>query len=765
MPSVRAFELVHTCPTIAFVFLSFLLVEAGCLGESEAPEPRHRFSLDELTVRVRDTPRSFFLSDRKGGFVIGHAGAQTLWNLSWSVDGREILRSIEIRAGEKRLDKTAMRGAIVRPDDVALDFGEVGRLICSPIEALPEHIWGLALSVESDSDAQVSFRLTPAREFCEVQRSDETCWQEEKKGKILSVSGGSYAKWQEGELLVGGSRDHRVAILLSGAPVSIEQRAAIHSALPGMMAHRTERMEGILERSYLRLSDSVMTKALAWCRLSADAMLVERAETLAVSSLPWDGSYDGRANLQSLVGVALAPGDYATAASLLRNWGASQDVTKRHTFGRIASRLHGSPPEYKGVDVGAWFARGVYDYVVASDDTTSLKVLFPVVRRSINGMSRNNTTRTNLVVHRNDETWMGEGRFAGSRGPYSAVEVQTLWRYQQTIGGILAQLRGDTALARVWMRGALATAEEFAKAFIDTGRSVVFDYLDGEGRGVDVLRPNGMLALDGIESERAQQALLRRSVAGLLYPQGPGTLVKTGHGFLRSPAGEVSRSTDGAVIPWLLGAFTYGLTRADRQDLAYGITRSLAERSLDRGMVGTIPEAMTAGNDGEESRDNAEQGASLLGAAEFVRSVYQDYLGIRVDAPSSVIRCEPKLPPEIRSAGFSVYMGSHLVTGSYQKIGATGRMDLKVSDVPRPVKWRFIWMLENGDAWVGAVRLQPGSSAAVVFTNNGMLVYQDGQEGKPEEAWCIRGFSRSKEVGDMTLATPDLSAGEGKSSP
>jgi glycogen debranching enzyme len=524
-------------------------------------------------------------------------------------------------------------------------------------------------------------------------------------------------------------------------------------------------MEGLLERSYLRLSDSVLTKALGWCRLSTDAMLVERAETLAVSSLPWDGSFDGRANLQSLAGVALAPGDYATAVSLLRSWGASQDVTKRPTSGRIASRLHGSPPEYKGVDIGAWFARGVYDYVVASDDTAAVRALFPVVRRSISGISRYNTTRTNLVVHRNDETWMGEGRFADSPWPYSAVEVQVLWRYQQLIGGILAQLRGDTALAKLWMRGALKTAEQFAKVFVDTGRSVVFDYLDGAGKGVDVLRPNGMLALDGIESERAQQALLKRSVAGLLYPQGPGTLVKTGRGFLRDPAGEGSRSTDGAVIPWLLGAFTYGLTRADRQDLAYGVTRSLGERSLDRGMVGTIPAALTAGNDGEALRDGAVQGASLLGAAEFLRSMYQDYLGIRVDAPSSVIRCEPKLPQEIRSADFSVYMGSHLVTGSYQRIGETGRMDLQLSDVPRPVKWRFIWMLENGDAWVGAVRVQPGASATVVFTNNGMLVYKDGQEGKPEEAWCIRGFARSKEIGEMTLATPDLSGGEGTSTP
>ncbi|MCK7521545.1 MAG: hypothetical protein MZV64_29620 [Ignavibacteriales bacterium] len=35
--------------------------------------------------------------------------------------------------------------------------------------------------------------------------------------------------------------------------------------------------------------------------------------------------------------------------------------------------------------------------------------------------------------------------------------------------------------------------------------------------------------------------------------------------------------------------------------------------------------------------------------AEFVRLVYQDYLGIRIDVPSAVVRFEPK-PPGIDSA-------------------------------------------------------------------------------------------------------------------
>jgi glycogen debranching enzyme len=719
----------------------------------EAPEPRSAFVLDELSIHAANPPRSFFLSDKRGGFFVGYVGAHAPLTLSWAVDGRTIVRIIEIRVEDRLLNETMVRDAVIRPDHVSLDFGEYGRVRYSPIEGLTAGTWGLSLTVDAVRDVSVSVRLLPEAEYSRIGGDGKVSWRNHPGKDILTLYGGATATTVDGNLVLPKGDDRRALLLLGSSSPSPGECAALHSRLPALLAGRTERMERILERSYLRLSDTVMTKVLAWARLSVDAMIVERAETLAIASLPWDGSYDGRSNLQSLAGMALIPGEYATAASVLRGWGASQDVVRRPTFGRIASRLHHSPAEYRGVDVSAWFARGLYEYVLATNDTTPLGTIFPVVRRSIEGMRRNNTTGANLVVHRSDETWMGRERFDGSPGPYAAVEVQTLWQYQQMIGGILATLRGDTAQAKTWFQGAATTATEFAKAFVDTGRSIVYDYLDGQGKGVDVLRPNGMLALDGIDGERIQQALLKRSVSGLLYPQGPGTLVKTGHGFLPDYVGEASHSTSGAVVPWLAGPFAYALTRADRQDLAYLVTRSLAERSVGRGMVGTIPEVLAAGGNDDGPAARCIHGASLLGAAEFIRAMYQDYLGIRVDAPSSVIRCEPKLPVGIRSADFTVYMGAHVVHGSYQKIGTTGRMNLSVSDVPRPVKWRFIWLFENGDAWIGAVRLQPGTSATAVFASDGMLVYQNGEEQKPEESWFVRGFARRKEIGDMPLAT------------
>ncbi len=729
-------------------FFSALLILSGCSGGTDAPEPRPRFALDELSIHAGDTLRTFFLSDRKGGFLMGRAGAHVAFSPSWSVDGGSILRTVEVLIEDTLLDASRVRGVVIRPDRVEMNFGP-GCVVWSPLEGLPERTWGVTIRVQTDRDVRVALRLIPGAGFSEAAGEEGISWRQ-REGRVLTLFGGAGTVRSTRGLEFHPGRDHRAMLLLGPSRMPADQLVSLHSRLAEMMDRRTTRMEQVLERSYLRLSDSLMTRALAWARLSVDAMVVARAETLVVSSLPWDGAYDGRANLQSLPGMDLISGEYSTAAGILRSWGATQDSSGGRTFGRIASRLHGSPPDYRGVDVSAWFVRGVYDYVVATGDTAFVRGLFPAVRRSIDGMRRNNVKGNSLAIHRADETWMGKSRFEGFRGPYAAVEVQTLWQDQQMIGSILAQSRGDSALAKEWGRGAAGTAAEFAKAFVDTGRDVVYDFLDGEGKGIDVLRPNGMLALDGIEGERIRQALLKRSVRGLLYSQGPATMAQACGVSPSVPAGP--HSTDGPVIPWLAGPFAYGLTRADRQDLAYRVCRVLAGVSLGRGMVGTIPEILPAGSNALETDGEYFHGASLLGTSEFLRTMVQDFLGIHVDVPSSVIRCEPKLPPEIRSADFTVYLDVHPVRGSYRRIGGTGRMSLSLPDVPRPVKWRFIWVLENGDAWIGAVRLPPNSSATAVFMPDGILVYQDGEEKKPEEAWLVKAFTRGGEPGDLPTA-------------
>ena len=141
---------------------------------------------------------------------------------------------------------------------------------------------------------------------------------------------------------------------------------------------------------------------------------------------------------------------------------------------------------------------------------------------------------------------------------------------------------------------------------------------------------------------------------------------------------------NGPVWTWLAGQFVYALTRYDRQDFSYGLTDRMVRQVLERDMVGSLPSMfeVSSGADDEWPRA-AGQRASLTGMAEFVRSVYQDYLGIRIDGPSHLISFQPKLPAHITDVDFTVFAGRHPITGFYQRSKEASRFTVRAADIPR----------------------------------------------------------------------------------
>ncbi len=70
----------------------------------------------------------------------------------------------------------------------------------------------------------------------------------------------------------------------------------------------------------------------------------------------------------------------------------------------------------------------------------------------------------------------------------------------------------------------------------------------------------------------------------------------------------------------------------------------------------------------EEARALGAQ-ASLAAMAEFVRSFYQDYLGVHINMTTRSLAMEPKLPDEISSANFTIFAGEHPVSARYERMG------------------------------------------------------------------------------------------------
>jgi glycogen debranching enzyme len=709
-------------------------------------------TLGELTVVVREGSRTFFQSDKRGGFLVGAVGPSKAVHFEWSVNGKAVVSEIGISVNGKGLDAASLDSALVSPDRVVQVYKDGTRVELSPLEGLEADANGVALSVTRPAPADISLRAVAAQGYLSLRGKKQFIkWQEKGEGHTLVAYAGPGSTASKAGLTVEGATSLKAILITLKHDSGPELLERAYRGSDASVERRAQRMERLINRGYLRLSDRLMTTAIAWTKLSLDALLVERERTFAVSSLPWNGSFDGRANLQSLSGLALTSGEYENAAKLLRTWAETQDIgPSRKTYGRIARLLQASPPVYDGVDVGGLFVRGLYDYIVATNDTALAEELYPSVRRCIDGMIRYNVGDDNLVRHGAAETWMNPDRFRKGTPPFSAVEVQTLWQFEQEIGTFIAQLAGDSVAVKTWSQGAAQTSSRFTESFVDTGRRIVYDYLDGNGRGIDVLRPNGLLAIDGIDGELIQQALVRRSVGSLLYSRGGGTLAREETGF--QPAANGVLPTNGAIATWLVGPFVYAVTRSDRPDLGYVVSRALAQTAMEREMIGTLPSFFPAAEDRLPESGVVIQNASLLGMAEFVRSVYQDYLGIRVDVPSSVLRFEPKLPPAIESAEFTVYMGPSPILGSYRREQDHARFTLSLPDLPRPVLWRFTWMLDRGDAWIGSVKVRPGSTVSIVAAPEGILAYEGEKELKLDEQWFVKGFSKKNDLPPLRLA-------------
>jgi len=746
---------------VALVVSSILF---GCSGEASGPTPRSRIRLNDLGVAVRATGRGFFLSDKRGGFVTGTlAGDASQSPATWSVDGREIATGVDVRVDGQIVTGTVFASGVVYPDEVRGRSADGMSVILAPVEQPSMHDHALSVRLELPSPKELAVRIRPGRGFVPVRGREGATrmqWEQAGDGAVLTISAGAVAYERDGWLVLPATSLARCLIVLSSGESAGSAGARIADSLDSFRRSRHERMERVLNSSYLTTSDTVLNKAISWMKLSLDALVVEERDTFAVAGLPWDGSINGRDNAQSIVGLGLATGDYRKTAAILRSLARWQDtVATRQTYGRIPDRIFEGSATYRGADIAPWFVREMYEHVTYANDTNLVRTMFGVVRRSIEGTKNFHADERNLLTHGASETWMGTERFltGGVKGPvggkgFRAVEVQLLWHFQQLIGSFVAEYVGEPALASSWSRGAATTSEKFNAAFIDTTRRMLYDHLDAAGRGIAAARPNPLLVLEILGNEAVQQNMIRDIFTTMVYPHGVGTLASTDRRFQSSAGGSLY---SGAVWTWLTGQAVYALTRYDREDLAYRMTRQLAVRSLSADVVGALPQALEVlPPDGEGFPRAAGLQASVTGMAEFVRSVYQDYLGIRIDAPSNLIRCEPKLPPEINEVDFTVFSGVHPLHGTYQRGEPVSRITMTMPDIQAPMRLNFVWAMKNGDSWRGGISLLPGVTLRIVVSADELLAYQGDRQVPVEDQWKMRGFSRAKEITGLEFAKP-----------
>ena len=648
------------------------------------------------------TQRAIFFSDRAGAFFYDAAvAAPDDPAMGFTVSGDRILDGWEwwVSEDSARLGASERALAEVRPDFAVRSYVERDSLgffarllnriqgggkaeIRERITLLDEH--GALLVEVPDSMGIVAFRPI----FGEG-RGDVI----DNRGASLLVGRptGSDTLWTAIRAGGGTASSSEVAFSTPGAVVVVTGRTAIEAdSLAALVlrdadrfkAERGERMAELLASSYIYTESEEVNRALAWARLSLDALVVsDSSETVLVPGIPGAEPIPGRSILSNL-NALLATGDWETARGLLVTYGRAQRFDERlDILGRAPNVVRpGGAGEFTTADATTIYLATAGDYVRTTGDRGLVsggtnfwfKTVF-AMRGLYQESSRHGRQIGDggFLSAANGETWMqslsAKAELATSRGGYP-VEVQ---------GSLYRALRAAASFAEImgvarregsswYADSADALLHKFPERFAFEDRLV--DLIDRQGQPDLFQRPNPVLALRDISLPQDEKARLARALADqLAYRHGLSTRVQSDslfHPFLTEPSSYTSGDAlfNGTVWTWLNGPLISVMVETGASELASELFEEDAALVEHSGVVGAIPDNVDAHP--RESGDEPIAGGTPVqpwSLAEFIRNAYEDFAGITYAAPDTVI-IEPHLPKSWGETEVRLRIGDGAVT-------------------------------------------------------------------------------------------------------
>jgi predicted glycogen debranching enzyme len=303
------------------------------------------------------------------------------------------------------------------------------------------------------------------------------------------------------------------ATLKAGESLTIVVTTEATTPLDGeaSRAQRADR-ESALLKTWQVQNDKSATNAPGWLRqlvLAADQFIVKR--TLpeepdghsVIAGYHWFGDW-GRDTMIALPGLALVTGRANVAKQILLAFAGFVDG------GMLPNNFPdaGGKPEYNTVDAALWYFEAVRQYFAATQDTTTLEKLYPVLAGMIDAHVAG--TRYNIHVDSTDGllyaggpgvqlTWMDAkvGDWVVTPRTGKPVEINALWiNALETIAQFARQLNKP---ADEYASLSAQAKSNFQK-FWNAERNCCFDVIDVPGSakssGKDAsLRPNQILAV------------------------------------------------------------------------------------------------------------------------------------------------------------------------------------------------------------------------------------------------------------------------------
>src|SRR6267143_138142 len=752
-------------------------------GPSAARTP---INPEDLVIEVKGNSREVAYTNKEAGVFYTETNGEhrSAWQ-GWRVMSREVMEDYALEIGGVELRRSDVVRALVYPHQLVREYANGVRETVTLLDGVNaslvelDSVTGSDIAIRplfSDLRRQEDFTLDASGGILSIGRKDygtspaQTQYPgwisltlEPQTGYALAFyEGKQYGTHYSPAALRSGIRSvHYTVVITAGN----SNRAASRLALSiidrypdtNPVVPRRDRIARLLNRSYFRSDNPRLDKALSWATVSLDALIMNQNKKGIFAGLPWFDDYWGSDSFISLPGATLVTGDFADAKSILRSFSEWQDTAQSSsTFGRIPNTVTTSSMSYNSADGTPRFVSALWQYLLYSGDTDLVRELFPAVKRSIEGTLKYHVDRDYFLTHGDAETWMDA---VGPQGAWAARgnranDIQALWHDQLRDAASIAGQLGDNKNHSRWNQISEILSSNFNKRFVDTTAGLIYDFLHVDGTPDRRVRPNQLFGDELIRDEQLQRRVFLNVTKMLVYPHGVATLSQTDddfHPYHHYPPNYVPDEAyhNGIVWPWLAGRWIDEAARYGLSDSAFAVTENMVHLLLERGAVGTLSELLDAApRQGEQEPRLSGAFSQAWSLAEFIRSFYQAYLGVAVNAANSKLLLRPRLPLAIKRADFDVVIGTGVVTVGYERAGG----DFKVSlSSPPGGKTYDVVVLSPPDPRprVCDLKLPPGGHVDVVIGKDCTSRLSDSIAPR---VWNPR------EVPGVLLATPTVRA-------
>lgn len=676
------------------------LIALLLLGGTRFPVPISHLTIDNLGINAQEKTEWYSYTNKEAGFYFGEVhGANDAPYQGWTVYDNPILRDYSLEVNGRLLDRGESK-VVVYPDRVVREHKDGITETFTLLDDVNAFVVQLKAAKFSTFDFRVLFNVADPEDLS-VSRGQATTLenksvQEETVGRWVAVAGYKLGLKSSEQALrhfvspaIFQAKGKEISIVVACGKTKAEAEQTALEAFrkrAGLLASRKERMQEILDRSHVTSGNTTFDEALAWAKLSLDALITDQGIKGIWAGLPWFDNYWGRDSFISLPAATLWQGDFETARQILLDFAAKQDTDSTSTnYGRIPNLIIPKETIYNTADGTPWFVNAVFLYYSMTGDRNFLFEIFPAVKRAFFGTVKYHLDESFFLVHADQETWMDA---VGPNGPYTprgnrAVDVEALWLRQILETRFLSGFVGEPRLRDMAEAVAKRLIANFNDKFRNEEGKCLYDHLNADGVPDSSFRPNQLFALWLLDNRQLRADILKEVVEKLTYPWGVASLYQGDpdfHPFHHDEPYYVPDAAyhNGTVWVWLTGPLVSALTEVMEQNFAFKSTMFLANQILDGKTAGTLPELFDAFprepnksshpvmfgfpnflfGKGEERPNESGAFSQAWSLAEFIKSFYEDYLGVQMDAAENSVTLNPHLPDSIRNVTFKLNGGN-----------------------------------------------------------------------------------------------------------